>query len=248
MNEYNPNRMGSHKGFHQRRSIRLKGYDYSQAGLYFVTICCQNRVHLFGKIDNGIMALNNAGKMIETEWLKLPQRFTNIKLHNYIVMPNHFHAILEIVGAIPCGCPNVGGQPQGIAPTPPGLQTGQSEIVRAIPCGCPDVGAIPCGCPNVGAIPCGCPKKLGDIVGAFESITTVKYIHGVKTLNWKSFNKRIWQRNYWEHIIRNENEFIRISEYIRNNAIMWNGDKLNGGVGNVVMESPALYNEENWMI
>lgn len=80
-----------------RRRIRLKGYDYSQAGWYFITICTQHRACLFGKIENGVMILNNAGQMVENEWLKLPKRFKHIALHEYAVMPNHFHAILEIV-------------------------------------------------------------------------------------------------------------------------------------------------------
>lgn len=82
----------------------------------------------------------------------------------------------------------------------------------------------------------------------FKTMTTNEYIRGVKTLNWKSFYKRIWQRNYWEHIIRNENEFNQISKYIRDNAINWNRDKLNGGKGNIVMESSTPYNEKNWMV
>ncbi len=90
--KYNPN-------IHHRQSIRLKGYNYSQAGLYFITICTQNRECLFGEIINGKMLLNDAGMMIETEWLNIKNRFTNIELHEYVTMPNHFHAILEIVGA-----------------------------------------------------------------------------------------------------------------------------------------------------
>ena len=86
------------------------------------------------------------------------------------------------------------------------------------------------------------------MVGAFQSITTVNYINGVKSKKWKSFDKKLWQRNYWEHIIRNENEFIKISEYIRNNPVNWDKDKLNGGEGNIVMESSTPYNKENWMI
>jgi len=89
--------------FHHRRSIRLKGYDYSQAGLYFVTICVKNHTCLFGKIRNREMQLNDAGRMVETEWIKISERFKNIHLHEYIVMPNHFHAILEIV--VPVGRP-----------------------------------------------------------------------------------------------------------------------------------------------
>ena len=207
MAKYNPN-------IHHRRSIRLKGYDYSQAGLYFVTIVCQNREHFFGKIENGKMILNDAGKMVNDEWLKLPKRFHYIRLHEYIVMPNHFHAILEIVnqnennvGATLVVAPNnktfdpnnntidinQKGQPQGIAPT----ETPTNK------------------------------KTLGDIVGAFQSITTVEYIRGIKTKNWKPFDKKIWQRNYWEHIIRNEKSYNTISEYIRNNPQKWDDERLN---------------------
>ena len=81
-----------------RQSIRLKGYDYSKAGLYFVTICTHNREYLFGNIADGVMNLNDAGKMIETQWQALTKRFINISLHEYVVMPNHFHGIVEIVG------------------------------------------------------------------------------------------------------------------------------------------------------
>ena len=89
MSKYNPN-------IHRRRSIRLKGYDYSQKALYFVTICTQNRKELFGKTINNKMVLNIAGKMVEKIWLESPQIFPNTKLHEYIIMPNHFHAIIEI--------------------------------------------------------------------------------------------------------------------------------------------------------
>ena len=200
MDKYNPN-------IHHRRSIRLKGYDYSQAGLYFVTICVQNWNCLFGEIVAGAplvddqntntqMILNDAGQMIESEWLKLAQRFKNIQLHAYVVMPNHFHAILEIVGAnvgqTLVGQPHLGqphlGQPQGVAPT---------------------------------------DKTLGDMVGAFESITTVEYILGVRQNGWEQFDGQLWQRNYWEHIIRKDEAYQTISEYIVNNPAKWNEDELN---------------------
>ena len=199
--KYNPEK-------HHRRSIRLKGYDYSQAGLYFITICVKNRACLFGKIINDKMILNDAGKMVNEQWLVLPQRFTNIQLHEHIVMPNHFHAILEIVPATTVRAtlvvaPNNNavaqndavnprkGQPQGIAPT----------------------GIAPTG------------KTVGDMVGAFQSIATVEYIRGVKNNNWHPFDGKLWQRNYWEHIIRNEQSYQRISEYIINNPSNWKEDK-----------------------
>ena len=197
---YNPN-------IHHRRSIRLKGYDYSQAGLYFITICIQDRECFFGNIVNGEMILNDAGKMADNEWGKIPDRFINVQLHEHIVMPNHFHAIMEIVGATLVVAPdgttvapdgttvapgneivgNENGQPQGIAPTK--------------------------------------PKTVGDIVGAFQSIVTVEYIRGVKQLDWPPFNGKLWQRNYWEHIIRDEQSYRRIFNYIINNPKNWKGDK-----------------------
>ena len=72
---------------HHRRSIRLKGYDYSQLGLYFMTICTQNQLCLFGQIKNGEMMLKDAGKMVEHQWQRLICRFDKIKLHEFIVMP-----------------------------------------------------------------------------------------------------------------------------------------------------------------
>ncbi len=205
---YNPN-------IHHRRSIRLKRYDYSQAGLYFITICVQDRACLFGKITDGQMICNDAGTMVENEWLKLPERFTNITLHEYIVMPNHFHAILEIVGAPLVGTPvrvslvdtqnnhnaqydddqnemdTQKGQPKGIAPT--------VDIQKN--------------------------KTVGDMVGAFQSIVTVEYIRGVKNMGWTPFNGKLLQRNYYEHIIRNEQSYLTISNYIINNPAKWEGDK-----------------------
>jgi len=187
---------------HQRHSIRLKGYDYSRAGLYFITICIQNRLHLLGHIENREMILNDAGRMVKNEWVKLPERFQNIVLHEYIVMPNHFHAILEIVGAT-----LVVAQNNMVA------QNETNDYFMGQPQGQPQ-GFAPTG------------KTVGDMVGAFESITTVEYIRGVKNNNWQKFDKKLWQRNYWEHIIRNEQSYLKISEYIVNNPANWNNDTL----------------------
>lgn len=169
----------------QRRSIRFANYDYSQVGLYFVTICCENRICRFGKIQNTDIVLNEAGRMINTEWNNLKKRFSNIELHNYIIMPNHFHGIIEItdVGIPLVGIRKTNGQPQGIAPT------------------------------------------LGKILGAFKSITTVKYTYGVTQLGWEPYDQRIWQRNYYEHIIRDEKSHQNISDYITNNPYNWENDE-----------------------
>ena len=188
---------------HHRRSIRLKGYDYSQSGLYFITICCQNKACIFGYIENGIMILNHAGQMIENEWLRLPQRFQNIQLHEFIVMPNHFHAILEIVGSPPMADKNITNS------------VGSTLVV--------DLNNIDRGQPQGIATT---EKTVGGIVGAFKSITTVEYISGVKKNDWQVIDKRLWQRNYHEHIIRNEQSYINISNYIINNPAHWDEDVL----------------------
>lgn len=203
--KYNPDK-------HHRHSIRLKGYDYAQPGAYFITICTQNRACLFGEIVDGEMMLNDAGKMVDNEWLILPGRFANIRLRGHVVMPNHFHAVLEIIdGAV---------SPATVI-----------EPMMAV-----EPGAV---------VPA---QTVGDIVGAFQSIVTVKYIRGVKTEKWQSFNKKLWQRNYWEHIVRDESELDRICRYIKNNPQNWRDDTLGGGKGNMVREQPAEYGKEIWMV
>lgn len=86
------------KNLLQRRSIRLYEYDYSHEGLYFITICTQNRICFLGSVVDEEMVLNDAGKMIEEQWLGLKNNFANVELHEYCIMPNHFHGIIEIVG------------------------------------------------------------------------------------------------------------------------------------------------------
>jgi REP element-mobilizing transposase RayT len=172
------------------------------------------------------MALNDAGKMIEKIWYEIPNDFTNIHLHEYTTMPNHIHGIIEI--AAPVGADSISAPISDV-----GVDSISAQN-RA------EMDSAPTGTqPGTG---------LSRIVQSFKRHTTIEYIKMVKQNILPSFDKRVWQRNYWEHIIRNENEFMRISGYIRNNPIMWNGDKLNGGEGNFVMESSTPYNEENWMV
>ena len=179
-------------GLYHRRSIRLKGYDYSKAGFYFITICVKDRKCMFGEIVKDKMELNMAGIMVKNEWINITNRFPNVHLHQFVVMPNHFHAILEIlVGATLVVAPD-----NLVAPDNKGATT------RVAP-----------------------TRTVGDIVGAFQSIVTVEYIHGVKNHGWVSFDGKLWQRNYYEHIIRNEKSYQRISDYIVNNPSNWDEDK-----------------------
>lgn len=82
---------------HHRRSIRLRGTDYSQAGLYFITLVVQNRLHLFGRIENGEMILNHAGHAIEKWYREIEYKYPDKRCHEMIAMPNHFHCIIENV-------------------------------------------------------------------------------------------------------------------------------------------------------
>lgn len=225
MNKYNPNKTGNHEGYPNRRSIRLKGYDYSQAGLYFVTICVKNRECLFGDISDGKMILNDAGKMIETEWLKLPQRFKNIELHEYTIMPNHFHAILQIVGATLVVAQNeMDAQNEMEIQNETVAQNDTDTSNKTVA----QNNNHPKGQPQgIAPTKTTIKKTLGDMVGAFESITTVEYIRGVKQNGWQLFDGKLWQRNYHEHIIRNEQSYQNISQYIIDNPLKWNEDKFN---------------------
>ena len=206
---------------HHRRSICLKGYDYLQAGLYFITICVQNQECLFGEILKGELFLNEAGQMVVNKGLALPERFKNIVLHEFIVMPNHFHAILEIetVGATLVVAPK--------------YDTDSKETVEATLVVTPNAESQPLirqaqeSEQAQGIAPTEKMKTLGDMLGAFQSIVTVDYyIRGVKTKNWRPFNGKLWQRNYWEHIIRNEQSYQTISNYRVNNPLNWETDQL----------------------
>jgi REP element-mobilizing transposase RayT len=164
-----------------RRSIRLQGYDYSQAGAYFVTVCTQNRECMFEDIGNGKMQLNDAGRVVESVWDGLPGYYAHVELDVMVIMPNHFHGIIVLAplgaGLKPAPTP---------APTPATVRHGLSEIVRAL-------------------------KTFSS-----RRINELRQTPGAK----------LWQRNYWEHIVRNEPELNRIREYIHNNPAQWALDKL----------------------
>ncbi len=205
--KYNPE-------IHHRRSIRLKGYDYSQAGLYFVTICTQNRLCLFGEIENGEMILNDPGIMIDKWWNELKHKYRNIELDEQIIMPNHFHSIIQIinetgfVGADLRVCPDDTWQTS---------KTGQSH--RIAPTGTEKLGECSLG-EHIGS-----PNELNAIIQWFKTMTTNEYIWGVKNNGWSRFNKKLWQRNYYERIIRDEKSCYQISEYIQTNPLKWQDDK-----------------------
>jgi len=194
---------------HHRRSIRLKGYDYSQNGLYFITICCQNRICRFGHIENKEMILNEYGEIAYNEWGKLAERFANFELDVFQIMPNHMHGIIVLnnknasVGSGLAPDPTLrdkgDGQPQGIAPTN-------------------DPTSDPTSDPTIA-------PTVSDIVGAYKSLVANGCLEIFKSKN-KTMGK-LWQRDFYEHIIRNQQACIKISEYIINNPAKWNEDLFN---------------------
>ena len=175
MTKYNPD-------IHHRRSIRLKGYDYSQAGLYFITICTKNREHLFGQIENGIMILNEFGEIANNEWSKTADIRDNVELLEYIIMPNHMHGIILL---------NDMDDRRGTARRAPTMQFGKPI-----------------------------PRSLPTIIRAFKSAVTKQ----INILRNKP-GMPVWQRNYYEHIIRNEKSYYRIAEYIIYNPLKWQDDR-----------------------
>jgi len=178
---YNPN-------IHHRRSIRLKGYDYSQAGMYFVTICCQDKICRFGKIENEAMGLNDFGKIAYDEWVKLQERYPNVLLDIFQIMPNHIHGIIVLndVGAT--------------------LAVALNDVANDN---------------RAGASPA---PTVGNIVGGYKSLVANRCLEICKSQN--DYMGKLWQRNYWEHIIRNEQSYQHIADYIFNNPINWDNDKL----------------------
>ncbi len=165
---------------HSRKSIRLKGYDYSQTGAYFVTICAHNRECLFGEVVNGIMNQNKYGGIVEKELLKSNDIRKEICINEYIIMPNHVHMIVYIV--------ETNGRSS--------LQQHSTFRMK--------------------------PKSLSSFMAGFKSKVTKRF-----NMMRKTPGIPVWQRNYYEHIIRNEDGLNRIREYIINNPIQWQFDREN---------------------
>ncbi|MBD2692812.1 transposase [Anabaena catenula] len=171
-----------------RRSLRLRGYNYSQAGAYFITICTNKRKCLFGNIFQNEVHLNELGNIVLNVWDSLPNKYSNIELDEFVIMPNHLHGIIIITDV---------------------------EAIHELPL----QESI-----NVGKIQELSLRErrnmlLPKVIGYFK-------MNSAKIINQKisSSGTSLWQRNYYEHIIRNESELDRIREYIVNNPIKWTLD------------------------
>ncbi len=213
---------------HHRRSIRLKGYDYSSKGLYYITICSLGRECLFSSLSVGAglapahndvsdhtyndassldpldFKLTRIGEILDNQWNKIPSYFRNVILDEYVIMPNHFHGILIIGGG------------QHVTRDLAGDVSNISENTNV-------TGSSPAS----GRAPArGAPTTLGSIIGAFKSRCVnenLKYIeeNGLNELG------KFWQRNYYERIIRNHNELDEIRNYIQENPVNWLMDEEN---------------------
>lgn len=190
--------MNYKKGTHfpNRQSIRLRGYDYSQEGLYFITICCQDRIHLFGEIIEGKMQLND----FVVEWLKTPDIRKNISLGNFIIMPNHMHGIISIN-------------------TKASIETKRNASKFNSPT--QTIDAIIRGYKGATT------KRINNLIRQIkeDSHSTGELQFAPRLINSFPGEGSIWQRNYWEHIIRDDQSFDRISEYIANNPKNWKADQ-----------------------
>jgi putative transposase len=173
---------------HHRRSIRLKGYDYRQAGAYFVTIVTQERLCCFGEVNGkGRLYLNHKGRLIQTCWEAIPRHADHVQLDLFVVMPNHLHGILWIIKDIIPAQDVITVPPKGTAPPPP---TGTT------------------------------PGSLNAIIQNFKSVTTRKLNQQARTPG-----TSLWQRDYYESVIRDDAHLAAIRDYIRHNPAHWHLDR-----------------------
>ncbi len=206
---------------HNRRSMRFKGYDYSQSGAYFVTICTHQHQSLFGTIVGGEMVFNSYGKVVEEEWFKSARIRSEIELFadEFVVMPNHIHGIIWIlkdptVGAtrgIVGATRGIVGATRGIVGATRGIVGATRGIVRATRRVAPTSVSRPCG-PK--------PGSIGAIIGQYKSAVTKRI-----NQNRETHGEPIWQRNYHDHILRDETELVNMRAYIADNPRRWSEDR-----------------------
>lgn len=179
--------MGFDPNKHHRRSMRLRGWDYSREAVYFVTICIQYRECLLGEVVAGETVLSEFGRIVAEEWERSQIIRQEIKFDEWVIMPNHFHAIIEIVDST--GVMNT---------TAPSIQPIRPRMR---------------------------PKSISSLMAGFKSITTAR----INTIR-QTPGIKVWQRNFYESIIRSERGLGRVRDYIQNNPRQWEIDQLHPGV------------------
>ena len=203
-----------------RKNLRLQGYDYTQNGFYFITICVNDRLLLLGKIVEGKMIQSEAGKMVEKWYNELENKFPEIICHEMIVMPDHIHFIVEIKTVadeiVVEADENVVEADLSVCRN----ETNDIEITDEIYHSIDRSAHIEINESDQKQNPT-YKTSLFSAIQWFKTMTTNEYIRGVKNLQWKRFNGKLWQPNYYEHIIRNDEAYRNITLYIRNNPNKW---------------------------
>ena len=222
----------------QRQTIRRPGYDYAQQGAYYLTICTDDRRHWFGHIADDVMHASRIGEWAQRCWDAIPQHMPHVDVGDFVVMPNHVHGII-IIRERAGGVRGVGARHD--APGRGAVAAhGSAEIVpnaipndprTGMPGGDPDTAYAhgphtrarhdaPLRDPKPPGIPRG---ALGQIVASYKSaVTRMAYRDGLVP-----HGTPIWQRNYWDRVIRDDGEWERIANYIQENPMNWKGDRFN---------------------
>jgi putative transposase len=189
---------------HHRSSARLKTFDYASNATYFITVCANVRTNIFGEIADGEMRLNDAGKMIQQKWLEMPASFPMLILDEFVVMPDHAHMIVGLDASEgehrvrPYGGENI--RRGDLHDRPADATIPRDDKDRIPPTGTK-------------------PHSLGRILQLFKTVTTQAYIRGVHEQSWPAFEKRLWQRNYWDRVIRDDRELEETRSYILENPV-----------------------------
>jgi putative transposase len=179
----------------QRQNHRLKDFDYSSPGAYFITINAQTRgVNWFGTVTRDEMELNDAGRMVLEVWNDIPNFYEGIQIDAFVVMPNHIHGIIVIESLV-----------------------GADSYVRPAHNDAGDPGQTRGSAPTDAVI----KLSLPDVVQRFKTLTTNRYIKGVRESGWLPFEKRFWQRDYFERVLRDDVELETRRGYILENPLRW---------------------------
>ena len=195
--------MDKFKNKYRIPSARLQQWDYRWAGAYFITICTANRIHYFGEITNGKMILSNAGILADVFWHEIKNHSQNVELGEFVVMPNHIHGILILTG-------NDNDNGNGNGNGNGNVETGHALSLQSVPQSVENtIGKQ--RFQNIGK------NSVSSIVGSYKS-TVTKHAHRL------GFDFA-WQSRFHDHIIRNDESFQNISNYIINNPANWQEDK-----------------------
>lgn len=217
-------------------SYRLKGHDYSQPGFYFLTICTSDRKNLFGEIADCQMRLNMAGKFAERCWQEIPKHFSTVGLDEFVIMPNHVHGLIIInhENTTPVEVQHTSTPVEvQYAPTPVEVQ--YIEPLRNVNFQRNVKPKQKAGYQHV------IPGSVGAIIRCFKSAVTRCFHENTQI-------KTVWQRNFYDHIVRDESELNRIRLYIQQNPSKWLSDRQNKNRLKIVRETESIYQNEIWMI